>query len=153
MIGVFEGIARGAEADIIADYSCSPQRHLACRVIIATQEPTISPRLLDLCSFIIVHRFTSPDWLKVLRNHLVAASLETSTKTASEVLERILVQIINLNAGEALLFAPSAILDVENVADRGETAKWRLGRLGISYLKVRIRHRLTSNGGKSVLAI
>ena len=55
------------------------QRHLACRVIIATQEPTISPRLLDLCSFTLVHRFTSPDWLKVLRNHLAAASLETST--------------------------------------------------------------------------
>ncbi len=122
-------------------------------MIIATQEPTISPRLLDLCSFTLVHRFTSPDWLKVLRNHLAAASLETSTKTASDVLERILIQIINLNAGEALLFAPSAILDVENVADQGETAKWRLGKLGISYLKVRIRHRLTSDGGRSVLAI
>lgn len=129
------------------------QRHLACRVVIATQGPTISPRLLDLCSFTLVHRFTSLDWLKVLGNHLAAASLEMSTRTASEVLERILVQIIDLNSGEALLFAPSAILDVEDVVDRGETAKWRLGRLGISYLKVRIRYRLTSDGGKSVLAI
>ena len=41
------------------------QRHLATRVIIATQEPTISPKLLDLCSMTIVHRFTSPAWLKV----------------------------------------------------------------------------------------
>ena len=129
------------------------QRHLACRVIIATQAPTISPRLLDLCSFTLVHRFTSPDWLNALKNYLAAASLGTSTRTASDVLGRILVQIINLNAGEALLFAPSAILDVENVADRGETTKWRFEKLGISYLKVRVRHQLTSDGGRSVLAI
>ncbi len=51
------------------------------------------------------------------------------------------MQIINLKAGEALLFAPSAILDVENVVGQG------------SYLKVRVRHRLTSDGGRSVLAI
>jgi len=37
------------------------QRHLACRVIIITQEFIISPKLLDLCSFILVHRFTSSD--------------------------------------------------------------------------------------------
>lgn len=129
------------------------QRHLACRVIIATQEPTISPRLLDLCSFTLVHRFTSPDWLQVLKNHLAAASLETSTRTHSDVLEQILIQIINLNAGEALLFAPSAILDVENVVDQGGVTRRRLGKLGISYLKIRVRHRLTSDGGRSVLAI
>lgn len=43
------------------------QRHLATRVIIATQEPTISPALLDLSSMTIVHRFTSPSWLAALR--------------------------------------------------------------------------------------
>lgn len=36
------------------------QRHNATRVIIATQEPTISEKLLDLCSISIVHRFNSP---------------------------------------------------------------------------------------------
>ncbi|KAH7101544.1 hypothetical protein BKA62DRAFT_179305 [Auriculariales sp. MPI-PUGE-AT-0066] len=36
------------------------QRHLATRVIIATQEPTVVPRtILDLASFIICHRFSS----------------------------------------------------------------------------------------------
>jgi len=35
------------------------QRHLACRVIIVIQEPIISSKLLDLCSFTLVHRFTS----------------------------------------------------------------------------------------------
>src|SRR5204863_353082 len=51
------------------------QRHLGTRVIISTQEPSISPKLLDLCSVTIVHRFTSPDWLKTLRRHLAGASL------------------------------------------------------------------------------
>lgn len=37
------------------------QRHNGTRIIISTQEPTISPGLLDLCSITIVHRFASPD--------------------------------------------------------------------------------------------
>ncbi|KAG8664114.1 hypothetical protein FPOAC2_10346 [Fusarium poae] len=40
------------------------KRHLGTRVIISTQEPTVSPRLLDLCSTVIVHRFTSPTWFQ-----------------------------------------------------------------------------------------
>ena len=43
------------------------QRHFGARVIISSQEPTISPRLMDLCSMIMVHRFTSPEWFGVLR--------------------------------------------------------------------------------------
>lgn len=49
------------------------QRHKNVRVIIATQEPTISPKLLDLCSITLVHRFRSPDWLSVLKAHLAGA--------------------------------------------------------------------------------
>ncbi|KAG8166428.1 hypothetical protein KVR01_002117 [Diaporthe batatas] len=49
------------------------QRHLGARVVISTQEPTVSPRLLDLCSVTIVHRFTSPEWLRALRRHLAGA--------------------------------------------------------------------------------
>jgi hypothetical protein len=50
------------------------QRHIATRVVISTQKPTISPRLLDLCSVTIVHRITSPDWMKALQRHLAGAS-------------------------------------------------------------------------------
>ena len=39
------------------------QRHLASRVIISTQEPTLSPQLLELCNVAFVHRFRSPRWL------------------------------------------------------------------------------------------
>lgn len=50
------------------------QRHLGVRIIISTQEPTISPRLLDLSSVTIVHRFTSPEWLRALEQHLTGAA-------------------------------------------------------------------------------
>ena len=49
------------------------QCHLAARVIISTQEPTISTTLLNLCSVTIVHRFTSPEWLRILKNHIAGA--------------------------------------------------------------------------------
>lgn len=50
------------------------QRHLGARIFISTQEPTISPKLLDLCSVTVVHCFTSPDWLRVLSDHLAGIS-------------------------------------------------------------------------------
>jgi len=54
------------------------QRHNAARVIIATQEPTISEKLMDLCSVSIVHRFSSPAWFTALCGHLGGASNLTS---------------------------------------------------------------------------
>lgn len=57
-------------------------------------------------------------------------------------------QIVDLNVGEALLFAPGAIL--ENKTD--ETNSQRLRRLGAGYMVVKIRKRLTEDGGQSVLS-
>lgn len=51
------------------------QRHLATRVVISTQEPTVVPsKFLDLCSFIIAHRFSSPTWLNHLVKHVAAGA-------------------------------------------------------------------------------
>lgn len=109
------------------------QRHLAARVFISTQEPTISPKLLDLCSAIIVHRFTSPEWLHTLKAHLAGASALATTAEAFDtdytagtalfapalggrrsehLLANIFQQIVSLRTGEALLFAPNAAIDV-----------------------------------------
>ncbi|KAG9243542.1 hypothetical protein BJ878DRAFT_535151 [Calycina marina] len=52
------------------------QRHLGARIIISTQEPTISPALLELCSINIAHRFTSPEWLRSFKGHLAALATE-----------------------------------------------------------------------------
>lgn len=68
---------RSPAADIFTDNLLTvirEQRHKGTRIVISTQEPTISPRLLDLCTMTFVHRFTSPEWLKVLREHLAGAS-------------------------------------------------------------------------------
>ena len=75
------------------------QRHLATRVIIATQEPTISPSLLDLCSMTIVHRFTSPSWMNALQSHLAGLSVDEGEDSKKE-LRRIFKQIVELNGGQ-----------------------------------------------------
>ncbi|POS85823.1 hypothetical protein EPUL_004986 [Erysiphe pulchra] len=132
------------------------QRHLGTRIFISTQEPTISPKLLDLCSITIVHRFTSPNWLQCLRKHIAALDhnqaelvsnekplTDNSSQTSLVPLQinsqkDILQQIVKLDVGNALLFAPSAIVDVDQ-------------KLGMNYIKIKVRNRLTSDGGKSVM--
>lgn len=178
------------------------QRHLGARVVISTQEPTVSPKLLDLCSVTIVHRFTSPEWLRALQRHLAGVSGPDmgsgSGSTAARFLGQqpgggdggtssdsgddtdrdsgvglaegikalslgggngngngnsnsgqvglsLLNQIVKLRVGEALVFAPNAILDVSANSDR-------ISKLSNGVLKVRIRNRVTEDGGRSVMA-
>ena len=123
------------------------QRHLATRVIIATQEPTISPALLDLSSMTIVHRFTSPSWLAVLKSHLAGLSIEgeTSKRDIADVFK----QIVKLEAGQALLFSPSGMTGVDPKADH---KRLKMQKLGVGYLKIGVRNRLTKDGGRSILA-
>lgn len=120
------------------------QRHLGARVIISTQEPTISPKLLDLCSVTIVHRFTSPDWLRALSKHLAGVSkggrmLEKAlamnqSRSGDEGIDtdgvnalslgyndpamELFAKIVALKVGEALVFAPSAIMGVQKATPR-----------------------------------
>lgn len=176
------------------------QRHIGTRVIISTQEPTISPRLLDLCSATIVHRFSSPDWLTMLKNHLAGASAWLNTSNlasdadADTAMEGVIIKteaglgpsidemfvgippldtagpdrladlfrkIVCLRTGEALLFAPSAAIGVNNVANGSEgddsdgssdDGRREVVRLGYGVLKVRVRKRVTQDGGQSIMA-
>ncbi|KAH7101548.1 P-loop containing nucleoside triphosphate hydrolase protein [Auriculariales sp. MPI-PUGE-AT-0066] len=106
------------------------QRHLATRVIVASQEPTVIPdTLLDLSSFVVCHRFTSPSWCSHLSRHV-------STQDQSW-----LQDVMNLPTGDAIVFSPAARTT--------ET----LAPLGTEALRIRIRPRLTSDGGASVMAI
>ena len=127
------------------------QRHLATRVIIATQEPTISPKLLDLSSMTIVHRFTSPSWLQALKTHLAGISNNDESSSQRDVSE-IFKEIVNLEAGQALLFSPSAILDTVNDQEGEGYINLRPKKLGLRYVKLRVRKRLTADGGRSILA-
>ncbi|KAK4102810.1 hypothetical protein N658DRAFT_505858 [Parathielavia hyrcaniae] len=150
------------------------QRHLGARVVISTQEPTISPKLLDLCSVTIVHRFTSPDWLNALGKHLAGVSsggrlLEQARKlnmggeeeeegedgvdgagtlALGDADPALFSRIVDLRVGEALMFAPSAIVGVKMRKD----GKGDVRRLAHGVLKVRIRNRTTDDGGQSIMA-
>lgn len=112
------------------------QRHKAVRTIIATQEPTISPKLLDLCSMTFVHRFTSPDWLITLKQRLAVGQDPVAMGT-------LFSEIIGLDVGEALLFSPSAMMDVE---------EGQIKKLGVLPVRFRTRKRVTRDGGRSIMA-
>lgn len=167
------------------------QRHLGTRILISTQEPTISHKLLDLCSFTLCHRFTSPEWLNFLKAHVAAAGQEDDRS-------KLMARIVALDSGEGFLFAPSGIVEASNqwqsenwgdamshlaVADGepsfgdesetqdvdpfakrtdyasgaevrvGATSGGALEKMGLRYFKIKIRKRITEDGGKSVLAV
>ncbi|KAE8152218.1 hypothetical protein BDV25DRAFT_138033 [Aspergillus avenaceus] len=132
------------------------QRHLGTRVIISTQEPTVSTNLLSLCNVTIVHRFTSPAWLQILQKHIAAAAKHPFTSNAiheggSEASDSgdnrsLFDRIVQLRVGEALLFAPSAVVK----ASLREDGQVQFHQLGSDYLTVKVRQRLTTDGGKSV---
>ncbi|KAF6807424.1 hypothetical protein CMUS01_14124 [Colletotrichum musicola] len=143
------------------------QRHLGVRVLISTQEPTVSTKLLDLCSVTVVHRFTSPDWLRTLRGHLAGISSMSVTAAADgdkqstavkpiaiggkgeDAVLELFATIVALHTGQALVFAPSAVLGLgAKVKDREAP----ILRLAHRALKVKVRSRLTKDGGKTVMA-
>lgn len=167
------------------------QRHLGARVIISTQEPTVSTDLLDLCTVTIVHRFSSPAWMETLRHHLAGASKWTKDKKTAEsgsdadsssasfqenngvrpldldmsdLTTELFSAIVSLRPGEALLFSPNAVIDVKKEDDRtslsgnrtethdGSMERVKAVRLGNRVLKVRIRQRITKDGGLSIMA-
>ncbi|KAJ5548447.1 hypothetical protein N7513_005681 [Penicillium frequentans] len=130
------------------------QRHLGARIFVSTQEPTISSDLLSLCSITIVHRFSSPAWLHALQGHIAAAAfgaqsnkdpLEDGEVTSKYALFH---KIVRLRVGEALLFCPNA---VSSIAAEGSEPQ-RLGTLGGGYMVIKVRNRLTEDGGKSVMS-
>ncbi|KAI1498116.1 hypothetical protein F5X99DRAFT_432244 [Biscogniauxia marginata] len=161
------------------------QRHLGVRVVVSTQEPSVSPKLLDLCSVTVVHRFTSPAWMGMLRAHLAGGVphhhhhhhqqqqrrreiaggggddddgyVEEGDDSVSGDLFN---EIVGLRVGEALLFAPSALVGLGmeggEGGEGGDASKRATGmslkRLGDEVLKIRVRKRITVDGGKSILA-
>ncbi|KAL5357109.1 hypothetical protein BJX96DRAFT_143917 [Aspergillus floccosus] len=117
------------------------QRHLGVRTIISTQEPTISPRLIDLCSVTVIHRFSSPEWFRTIQKHVPVDSKRDGPEAdASHGLYR----ISSLRTGEALIYAPSACLLNEN----NEEIDTKHG-----IFKMTIRKRITWDGGRTIVCI
>ncbi|KAJ7165756.1 hypothetical protein C8R46DRAFT_899970 [Mycena filopes] len=115
------------------------QRHLATRVVIATQEPTVVPStILDLAAVIVCHRFSSPTWAAHLAKHVSSAGSGKAEEWQKEVML--------LATGDALVFAPAAAVAVG--VNGGEVEL-----LGREHLTLRVRPRLTLDGGASLLAV
>ncbi len=95
----------------------------------------------------IVHHFTSPAWHEALKSHLAAVCSkgEASKQGVQDMFER----IVGLDTGEAFVFAPSAMLWVD---DEGDNRSARMRKLGSQYIKVQARNRTTADGGRSILA-
>lgn len=113
------------------------QRHLATRVMIATQEPMLSPLLLDLCNVTIVHHFKSPAWYQTLITHIASVRLHGERNT--DLFET----IVSLKIGQALVFCPSALLDVQDDA---------VVSMRDDFMKLKIRARISADGGRSLLS-
>lgn len=144
------------------------QRHLGARVMIATQEPTMSPALLDLCNVTIVHRFTSPAWFAAIRKHIAGASIGDDGESKSIFSDQLFQQIVKLKTGEALVFCPTALLDAvwggsgsssttyseaDEDSDSGvEINAQSVSQLGPRYFNLRVRKRVTADGGRSQLS-
>ncbi|KAI9731304.1 MAG: hypothetical protein M1834_005207 [Cirrosporium novae-zelandiae] len=122
------------------------QRHYGARVIISTQEPTISPQLIGLYSITIIHRFSSPEWFNTLRKHISTFRKDGDTDNNKRT-EELFDRILKLGTGQALIFAPTAI--VRNT--KANTNEWV--KLSTETLELRVRKRMTWDGGKSVLCL
>jgi hypothetical protein len=64
--------------------------------------------------------------------------------------EDLFTHIIELGTGEALLFCPSALVDAGTTRVSNPEASFV--QLGSSTMKVRIRKRITEDGGTSIMA-
>jgi DNA helicase HerA-like ATPase len=118
------------------------QRHFGVRTVICTQEPTVSPKLIELSSIIVIHRFTSPEWYKVIQKHVPMDIREVGSNENG--IQSDLRQIASLRTGEAIIFAPSAYLMGEK--DIVLDTRHRTFRM-------LIRRRVTWDGGRTVVCI
>jgi hypothetical protein len=108
---------------------------LGTRVIISTQEPTVSTEIIALCNVSVIHRFTSPTWYAALKRHI----------SALDDNKALMQRIEGLETGEAFVYCPSTVLGKN---DDGSLVK-ATGQL----LKVNIRKRITQDGGESIMAV
>lgn len=103
------------------------QRHTGTRVFIATQEPTLSPELIDLANVTFVHRFLSPAWYDILKKHLAGANKHDSGDS-----NELFKTIIKLRTGQALMFSPTALTELPCAYNQ------TVQPLGNGYLKISV---------------
>jgi DNA phosphorothioation-dependent restriction protein DptH len=114
----------GLIAEVVA--MIREMRHWATSVVIASQDPLSVPRaIIELTSILVLHRMTSPQWLKHLRSAIVA--LDDLPDGA----------VTSLQPGEALVWS-------QRSTDKRYTLRPQ---------KVSIRPRFTQHGGGTKTAV
>ena len=101
-------------------------RHKGVSIMIASQDPMSLPtEIIELSSIVVMHRFSSPAWVK----HVQKAITPLQTLTATEM--------ASLSSGEAYLWANKA-------SDKAITQR---------PIKIVIRPRVTKHGGDTIQAV
>lgn len=101
-------------------------RHKGVSIMIASQDPMSLPtEIIELSSIVVMHRFSSPAWVK----HVQKAITPLQTLTATEMSA--------LGSGEAFLWANKA-------SDKAITQR---------PIKIMIRPRVTKHGGDTIKAV
>lgn len=143
-------LTQGGEARVLTNELISvirQQRHTGTRVAIATQEPTLSPELIALANATFVHRFLSPNWYEMLKKHLAGANKRDPGHQNS-----LFSTIVGLHTGQALLFCPTARMDIDEDEDGSHGGNRAPKPLKDEFVHIRVRKRLTVDGGRSIMA-
>lgn len=126
--------AKALQASI--HHTIAVQRHQAVRCIVSSQEPTLLVKLIGLCSISFIHRFTSPEWFTAIRQNIPIPDQDRVS---------VMRQIEGLPTGMAIVYSANSVLGYEE----GDQLKKGTGIL----MKVRMRERITTDGGQSILAV
>ena len=89
--------------------------------------------------------------MQALKGHLAGVSYQSDGASERNT-DKIFQTIVNLEAGQALLFSPPAMLEVSESATNASSHDAKIEKLGLQYVKMRVRGRLTTDGGRSVMA-
>ncbi|XPS71619.1 hypothetical protein M3J07_003793 [Ascochyta lentis] len=103
----------------------------------------------------MIHRFSWPAWLRALKAHIALMQKHKpdlidhrnrNLTSGKESTRKLFDKIIGLDTREAFMFAPCVTVAMGNSGCSSTNGSTR------SYAKVKIRSRLSDDGGGSVLA-
>jgi hypothetical protein len=109
----------------------SKQQQLGIHTIVATQEPTLDPRLLNLFDVKVVHRSNSPAKARVLQDHLTGAAVRPESDLFRDA--------VCLQNDQALIFCPTARIHLKEGTTGQHAAQLKTG-----YIRVKIRPSFTA---------
>lgn len=85
--------------------------------------------------------------MHALRAHTtLRLAFDTISTESSKAQDKVFQRIVRLNTGEALIFAPNAAVGIKSKVEPTQLL------LGSAYFEVKIRTRLSNDGGESLMA-